>query len=196
MKAILQGAFTILHDTPVRREDYISITEKERFSLFFCATRWVEDTVVADRLIEIWGSIIKNVRHWEKLPKSTQPASKSFLKVQEAVNDEFAVAKFQLFGFVGSLFKPSLTKYQTSWPMLPYMYDELKELVRNVLQLYVKYKVIEKCKTASDYKQMNLSEKSNIVRKSKLNISRAADKTTAKIKHEDIASKSEIATYK
>ena len=46
MKAILKGAFTILHDTPVRREDYISITGEERFSLFFCATRWVEDTVV------------------------------------------------------------------------------------------------------------------------------------------------------
>ena len=44
-----------------------------------------ENTVVADRLIEIWDSI-KIVRYWEKLPKSKQPASKSFLKVQEAVN--------------------------------------------------------------------------------------------------------------
>ena len=41
MKIILKGAFTILHDTPVRREDYISITGEERFPLFFCATRWV-----------------------------------------------------------------------------------------------------------------------------------------------------------
>ena len=59
--------------------------------------------------------------------------------------------------------------------MLPYMYDNLKELVRNVLQLYVKYKVNEKCKTASDYKQINLPEISNIVSKSKLNIGRAAE---------------------
>ena len=35
MKAILKGMFTILHDTPVRGEDYISITGVERFSLFF-----------------------------------------------------------------------------------------------------------------------------------------------------------------
>ena len=155
-----------------------------------------EDAVVVDRLIEIWDSIIKIVRYWEKVPKSKQPASKSFLKVQEAVNDTFAVAKFQFFSFVGSLFKPFLTKYQTSWPMLPYMYDDLKELVRNVLQLYVKYEVIEKCKAASDYKQINLSEKSKIVNKSKLNIGRAADVTIAKMKHQDIASKSEIDTYK
>ena len=41
-----------------------------------------------------------------------------------------------------------------------------------------------------------LSEKSNIVRKSKHNIGRAADITIAKMKHQDIASKSEIDTYK
>ena len=117
---------------------------------------------------------------------------KSFLKIQAAVNDKFAVAKFQFFIFVGSLFKSFLTKYQTRWPMLPYLYDDLKELVRNVLQLYVKYKVIKKGKTASDYKQINLSEKRNIVSKSKLNIGCAADITIAKMKHQDIASKSEI----
>ena len=60
---ILQQDFTTLHDTPVRREDYISITGEGRFPLFFCATRWVEDTVVADRLIKIWDSIIKIVRY-------------------------------------------------------------------------------------------------------------------------------------
>ena len=42
MKAILKGAFTVLHDTPARREDYISITGEERFPLFSSATRWVE----------------------------------------------------------------------------------------------------------------------------------------------------------
>ena len=63
MKAILKDAFTILHDTPEKREDYISITGGERFPLFICAARWVEDTVVADRLIEIWDSIIKIVMY-------------------------------------------------------------------------------------------------------------------------------------
>ena len=38
MKAILKGAFTILSDTPARREDYISVTGEEMFPLFFCAT--------------------------------------------------------------------------------------------------------------------------------------------------------------
>ena len=65
-----------------------------------------------------------------------------------------------------------------------------------MLQLYVKCEVIEKCKTASDHKQINLSEKSNIMSKSKLNIGRATDITIAKMKHQDIARKSELDTYR
>ena len=94
MKAILKDALTILHDTPARREDHMSIIREERFPFFFCVTQCVEDSVVTDQLIEILDSIIKIVRYWGKLPKNEQPASKSFLKVQEAVNDKFTVAKF------------------------------------------------------------------------------------------------------
>ena len=53
MKAVLKDPFKILHDTPARGEDYISITGEERFPLFFCVTQLVEDTVVTDWLIEI-----------------------------------------------------------------------------------------------------------------------------------------------
>ena len=63
--------------------------------------------------------------------------------------------------------------------MLPYMYDDIKELVRNVFQLFVKYEVIEKCKTASAYKQIDLPDNSNILSKSKFNIGRAVDITIA-----------------
>ena len=79
----IKAAYTILHDTPARREDFISVRGEERFPLFFCATRWVEDTVFADRFVEIWESITKIVRYWERLPKSKQPSSKSFLKCKK-----------------------------------------------------------------------------------------------------------------
>ena len=75
IKSIFKAAYTTLHDTPVRREDFTSVIGEERYSLFFCATRWVENTVVADILIEIWESIAKIVRYWGRLPKSKQPSS-------------------------------------------------------------------------------------------------------------------------
>ena len=75
IKSIFKAAYTTLHNTPVRREDFTSVIGEERHSLFFCATRWVENTVVADILIEIWDSIAKIVRYWERLPKSKQSSS-------------------------------------------------------------------------------------------------------------------------
>ena len=51
------------------------------------------------------------------------------MKVQEAVNDKFIFSKFYFFSFFGSIFKPFLTKYETRWPMVPFMYDDLKNSV-------------------------------------------------------------------
>ena len=104
----------------------------------------MENAIVADRLIEIWDSVIKilgtekNYRKASNL--SLQLFSKSFLKAQQAVNDQFSLIKFRFFSFVG---KPFLTQYQTSYPMLPYMYYGIKELVRHVLHIFVIYEAIE-----------------------------------------------------
>ena len=35
----MEGPFQTLHDTPARREDYVSITESTKYPLFLCATR-------------------------------------------------------------------------------------------------------------------------------------------------------------
>ena len=39
IKKLLKGAYTLLHDTPVRREDYESITASSTYPLSFCGTR-------------------------------------------------------------------------------------------------------------------------------------------------------------
>ena len=104
LKNILKGAFNLLHDSPARRDEFISLTGSDKFPLYFCMTRWVEDRKVADRLIDIWDNITKIVNWWKKLPKSKQPTCKSFSNVQAAVNDPLTVAEFQFFSFIVSLF--------------------------------------------------------------------------------------------
>ena len=49
LKATLKGAFQFLHDTPACRDDYTSVTGSPQFPLYFCATRWIEDSAVANR---------------------------------------------------------------------------------------------------------------------------------------------------
>ena len=72
--------------------------------------------------------------------------------------------------------------------MRPYIYDDINESVKNVLQLFVKCEIIEKCKTASTYKQIDLLDKPNILSKSKI--------TIAEMKQKDMVTKSQTDTFK
>ena len=57
MMMMMKGAFQVFHDSPAKRADYLIVTGSDLFPLFFCATRWVEDKKVSDRLLEIWPHI-------------------------------------------------------------------------------------------------------------------------------------------
>lgn len=68
IKKFLKGYDQILHDSPVRRADHITITNN--FPLVFCSTRWIEDGAVADRLQEIWPEIFN---HWNNRNLNFKP---------------------------------------------------------------------------------------------------------------------------
>ena len=61
------------------------------------------------------------VIHWESLPKSSWPNSKSYDAVVKGVKDELTFAKLSFFSFIAGLLKPYLTKYQTDQPMIPFL---------------------------------------------------------------------------
>ena len=54
IKGTLKGCWQILHESLARRQDYETVAGATKYSLFFCATSWVESKSVADRAIEIW----------------------------------------------------------------------------------------------------------------------------------------------
>ena len=60
MESFMKASCNILHDSPARRNDYENVTKSSKFSLLFCAARWIEDVAVADRLIEVWPNISKS----------------------------------------------------------------------------------------------------------------------------------------
>ena len=93
LKGILKSIYTLLHDTPARRADYISITECDKFPFAYCATRWVEDKKVADRAVEIWPKIKRVVEKWEKLAPSKRPKGKNYQTVIAAIKDYLITGK-------------------------------------------------------------------------------------------------------
>ena len=67
IKTTAIGTIQILHDSPARKAGCISVSRSNIFLLFFCATRWVKDRKVAERLLKIWPHISKIVAFDRKL---------------------------------------------------------------------------------------------------------------------------------
>ena len=65
LKGMLNSIYTLLHGTPARRADYISITECDKFPFGYRANCWVKDMKVSDQAVEIWSNIKKVVEKWQ-----------------------------------------------------------------------------------------------------------------------------------
>ena len=48
-----EASFNKLHDSPARQDDYEIVKKSSKFSLLFCAVRWIEDVAVVDGFIEV-----------------------------------------------------------------------------------------------------------------------------------------------
>ena len=56
IKDTLKGGFQLLHNSPARSEDYESVSRSTNCPLYYCATLWVENKVVAERMM-VWPNI-------------------------------------------------------------------------------------------------------------------------------------------
>ena len=129
--------------------------------------RWVESKRAATLLIDIWENIKKVYAFWESMPKSKRPSSKSYLYVQESLDDELIIAKLQFFVYVAGIVEPFLTAFQSDKPMIPYFYFYLKSIIKQLLGIIVEPKIIDSCKTGKKIKRYRplRQEKFAILRK-------------------------------
>ena len=91
------------------------------------------------------------------MSKSKQPKSKSYEKFLQEVDDSFTSIKLTFFSYLTGITEPYLKKYQSDKPMVPYVYADLKALVKSLLQIIVKHEEIEKCKTSPQLKDLGLT---------------------------------------
>ena len=193
VKNTLKGCYNLFHDSPARRDDYVSVSGSDIFPLSFCATRWVEDQIVADRLLSIWDNVVKVIRFWEKKPKSKQPKCKLYINVQKACNDIFTVARLNFFSYVAGFFKPFLKSYQSNSPMIPYLYTDLSELVKKILQFFIRADVVNA--NLKDFRRIEMKNE-NFLKISSICLGFACESSLAKIKNKDEATDSEIKKFK
>ena len=104
----------------------------------FCPTRWVEDRSVAERADEVWDSIVKVIKHWEGLSQLQRPKNKSYETLVKHYTDPLMPAKFRFFEYIASVFEPYLTIFQTDASMIPFMYEQLKEIYDKLLSMVLR----------------------------------------------------------
>ena len=112
----------------------------------------------------MWPNIFKISSFWQKFPKSQTPNSKRFLNLERAVNDLFTPAKLSFFSFIAGILQPFLITYQTDDPMVPYLYNDLFNIIKKVMSLIVKPDIMIKCISGADLKNVNLSNEDNFMK--------------------------------
>lgn len=150
---------------------------------------------MSDRLLQVWGNVKVVVKFWEKLPKSKRPSSKSYFAVKDAVDDPLIQAKLQCFSYVAGIVEPFLRLYQTDNPMIPYMYFDLKSLVKQLLEMIVDLKVIEDCKSGKQLKDLDLLDETIFLPLNKMSVGFAAEQVIQNLKRSDIVGNFQIKEF-
>ena len=98
-------------------------------------SRWIENKVVAERILGISPNIKAVITFWEKLPKSKQPSPNTYVVIKDAVKNLFLPAKLHFFCYVAGIVEPFLKEYQTDIPMIPFFNWFLVTMVRMITRI-------------------------------------------------------------
>jgi len=158
MHEFLRSLYYLLKDFPSRRSDYIAASHSSVFPLRFCTVRWVENSAVIQRALEMLPFLKVYVAAMTKKP----PASESFRKVKKALEDKMLSAKLGFMQSVALQLEPYLTKFQTNKPLLPFMYQDMYNLLRNLMIRFVKSDIMSAVTNASKLVAVDIEKKDNL----------------------------------
>lgn len=142
----LLAFYRLFHDTPARRDDYVTITGSSLFPKKFCSHRWVENVEVASRALEVLPHLRTFVKTVEADKKFTTPKCKTFTVVKEACEDPLLPAKLHFFVYVAKHVQGYLQTYQTDSPMIPFMTSDWVDMISAVMSRVLKTNVMETIK--------------------------------------------------
>ena len=83
--------------------------------------------------------------------------------------------------------------YQTNQPMIPCMCNDLQKLLRKLILLIVKPDLLQNCKSATNMKNLDLSDKGNLLKLKDINLGFAASSTLKELKRKDLITNGQIA---
>ncbi|XP_027140125.1 uncharacterized protein LOC113746890 [Larimichthys crocea] len=128
----LSSLYWLFHDCPARHEDFVTATGCSTVMLKFCKHRWLENVTVTDRALKLWPYVqiyVERVLRGE-LPN---PKTKSFETVKNSTKDCLFIPKVMIFNSIAREITPFLTLYQTDKPMLPFLSEDMLQLMKGLM---------------------------------------------------------------
>ncbi|GBL72501.1 hypothetical protein AVEN_115411-1 [Araneus ventricosus] len=130
----MRALYYVFKNSPARRALYTLYTNSKEFPEKFCAIRWLENSQVAERCLNILQHIKVFIEQVEK--DKNAPTSKSYVTIKEYNSDPLLQAKMAFFQSIANEFESFLTEYQTDVPLIPFLFD-LTNLVSRLLKRFV-----------------------------------------------------------
>lgn len=137
----MRGIYNIFKDVPARRALFTMYSGGTVFPLKFCGHRWLENTDVAQRAMEITPHIRKFVQGAQK--DKNEPTSASYQDVKNCLSDSLLMAKLAFFKSVAAEVEPFLREFQSDSPMVPFLYTSLSQMVRNIMERFMKIDILK-----------------------------------------------------
>ncbi|KAI8728123.1 hypothetical protein BgiBS90_038070 [Biomphalaria glabrata] len=145
----------LFKDAPSRREDFMTITGTTDFPLKHCPHRWVENIAVAERAIKVWPQMKIYINHLLTNNKALE--TKSFQHLRSCLADQLLFAKLECFLSIARTLEPFLKKYQCDGPMLPFMSEDILNMLVSLLQRFVSEDVLGACRSVLSLSTLDLS---------------------------------------
>ncbi|KAJ8671141.1 hypothetical protein QAD02_002400 [Eretmocerus hayati] len=169
----LLTAIEVLHQSErVPSDDFKTITRCSLFPHKFCPVRWLENSVVLSRAVEMVEPLSVYVKEIEKSP----PKSKYFESVRDGLKDRLLKAKLHFLISIAIEMEPFLRKYQTAFPMLPFLQNDLYSLMRGLMTRVVVSSRMSKVSSVANLLKVDLSLFDNLRPIGTVDIGSAAEK--------------------
>lgn len=127
------------------------------FPMNMCSVRWLENGPVAKRA----SSLVPSLRAYTKKMEmdKTVPQSKCFKTFQDALTDSLLTAKLAFFSSICDRTESFLHEFQTDEPYAPFLHEELQQLIRGFMEMFVKKDALNQASVQS----IDISKESNLL---------------------------------
>ena len=117
---------------------------------------------MAQRAMDIWPNVgcvyVKAVS--VKRNDYTEPSSKSYRVVKDAVADRLMLSKLAAFMSIAMQLQPYLTAFQSDNPLMPFVCGELSSIVRALMKRIVKPDILDEATSMTRLLAVKLSTRS------------------------------------